>query len=229
MWSDSVSLVFLIWAESPRRKNNHQCFEINGVKFTSKLLGKFNVSNIISCVCYLKYIGFELRKIAELVAVIDPVPGRFNSYNIKGRTFIIDYAHTPDGLENVLKLCQSIKRKDKKLVCVFGCGGNRETQKRKIMGEISSKLADFVIITSDNPRYEQRADIARDIEQGVASQNYKIILDRALAIRFAYEISNIEDIVLIAGKGEENYIDEQGEKLPYSDREEVLKLRNNND
>ena len=208
-------------------ENFKQKFKINGMDFSSNLLGKFNVSNILSCVCYMKNLGYSLEKLAELVKSVQPVPGRFNSYDINGKLFIIDYAHTPDGLENVLKLCLELKSKDAKLISVFGCGGNRETQKRKIMGEISSKLANFSIITTDNPRFESRETIADDIIQGMKNKNYLVILDRCDAIKYAYNIANPGDIVLIAGKGEENYIDELGIKKPYSDKNEVLKLREN--
>ena len=116
-----------------------------------------------------------------------------------------------------------------KLFCVFGCGGNRETQKRAKMGEISTKIADFTIITTDNPRFEDRLKIAKEIENGVINKNYVIILDRKEAIKFANKNSNEGDVILIAGKGCENYIDEKGEKIKYSDYEEVEKLRNKND
>jgi len=213
------------FASEIEAKNFKQNFKVDGVEFSANLLGKFNVSNILAAVCYMKNLGYSLEKIAELVELISPVPGRFNSYDINGRTFIIDYAHTPDGLENVLKLCLELKNNDKKLICVFGCGGNRETQKRKIMGEISSKLADFSVITSDNPRFEAREKIANDIVSGIKTSNYKVILDRSEAICYAHMISSLGDIVLVAGKGEEDYIDELGKKSPYSDKIEVLKLR----
>ena len=215
------------FAENILVKNLKQNFQIDGINFTSNLLGDFNVSNILSCVCYMKNLGYSLQKIAGLIENVPPVPGRFNSYDINGRMFIVDYAHTPDGIENVLKLCLKLKISDKKLISLFGCGGNRETQKREIMGEISANLADFSIITSDNPRYETREKIASDIVQGIKTSNYIVILDRVAAINYAYKISSPGDIVLIAGKGEENYIDELGKKIPYSDKNEVLKLREN--
>ena len=148
----------------------------------------------------------------------------YNTRVIKQKLFIVDYAHTPDGLENVLKLCKSLVL-DKKIICLFGCGGNRETQKREKMGEISSKYADFTIITTDNPRFEDKLKIAKEIEKGAMHGAYKIILDRVKSIKFADKISNEGDIILIAGKGAENYIDEKGEKKYYSDYDEIEKLR----
>ena len=157
--------------------------------------------------------------------MINQIPGRFNQMVIKQKLFIIDYAHTPDGLENVLILCKKIVG-GKKLISVFGCGGNRETQKRAKMGEISSKYANFTIITSDNPRFENRMTIASEIKKGIVGDDYIIILDRSEAIKFADKISNEGDVILIAGKGAENYIDEQGEKRYYSDYDEIEKLGN---
>ena len=114
---------------------------------------------------------------------------------------------------------------DKKVISVFGCGGNRETQKRSKMGEISSKYADFTIITSDNPRFEKREDIAREIEKGIVGKNYLIELDRPSAIRLALKKSDVEDVIVVAGKGAEDYIDENGVKSPYSDLAEIEKIR----
>lgn len=206
-----------------------QEFVIDGVKFKSPLIGKFNISNTLPAIYLLKELGFGLDKISELIYNLNPVAGRFNTITINGRLFVVDYAHTPDGLENVLKLCKSMNNNLKKLICVFGCGGNRETQKRKVMGEISTKIADFTVITSDNPRFEDRHLIAKQIEEGVINNNYKVVLDRREAIKFAYSISEHQDIILVAGKGAENYIDEQGIKTPYSDMEEIKKLRELNE
>lgn len=201
-----------------------QYFSIDGVKFESALVGDFNVSNVIACVGLLKHFGFDLFKIAEAVKRLLVVEGRFNTIVINERLFVVDYAHTPDGLLNVLSLCKKLKQPDKKVICVFGCGGNRETQKRAIMGEISSKIADFSIITSDNPRFEDKFRIIKDIESGMKNENYETIADRKEAIKRAYKISKEQDIILVAGKGSENYIDEKGVKAPYSDMGEIKKL-----
>lgn len=204
-------------------ENLKQMFYFNNLKFSSKFLGEFNVYNLLSSISCLKILNFWDETISEKVANLKQVAGRFNTIIINGKLFVIDYAHTPDGLENVLKLSNSIKGNGK-LYCIFGCGGNRETQKRAKMGEISSKYADFTVITSDNPRFESREKIANDIKNGLVNNNYKIILDRAEAIKFANEIAVAGDVILIAGKGAENYIDENGEKKFYSDFDEVEKL-----
>ena len=191
----------------------------------SKFLGEFNIYNFLAAFACVNELGVVVDDVQLMLDKLNYVPGRFNSLVIKQKLFIIDYAHTPDGLENVLKLCNDLKIGGR-LICVFGCGGNRETQKRSKMGEISSKYADFTIITSDNPRFEDRMKIAMDIKCGLLNDNYSIILNRSEAIRFADEMSDKDDIILIAGKGCENYIDECGEKKPYSDFEELEKLRN---
>ena len=194
-----------------------QCFKIN-------MAGRFNVLNALSVVSVLSHLGMSLDTISKGLEVLSGVDGRFNSFEIDGKIVIVDYAHTPDGLKNVLQTCREIAG-DKKVICVFGCGGNREKEKRPIMGQISSKLADFSIITTDNPRYEKREDIARDIEAGFNGDGYVVELDRAKAISCAIERADVGDVVLIAGKGAENYIEENGVKIPYCDLSEVKKYR----
>lgn len=197
------------------------CFD--NFNLTSPLLGEFNVYNLVSAISCLKALKFSLENLQEMVSLLKPIAGRFNTKVINKKLFIVDYAHTPDGLENVLKLCKQIAN-GKKVISVFGCGGDRETQKRSKMGEISSKNADFTVITSDNPRFEDRERIAKDIERGMINSNYIINLNRREAIKFAYKIAGVGDLILVAGKGAENYIDEKGVKIPYSDIEEINKL-----
>lgn len=205
-------------------KNFNQEFYFNNQQIKTNFLGKFNISNLTAALAAMSILKINSKNMAEKVLMIKPVPGRFNTIVINKKLFIIDYAHTPDGLENVLTTIKYMAANEK-IVCIFGCGGNRETQKRSKMGEISSKYANFTIISSDNPRYESREKIASEIEKGVLNSNYKIILDRREAIKYADEITKEGDIILIAGKGVENYIDENGLKTPYSDFEEVEKLR----
>lgn len=160
----------------------------------------------------------------EGLKTMKPVDGRFNSVMVGDVLVVVDYAHTPDGLKNILTACKEIAN-GAKLISVFGCGGNRDAIKRPIMGEVSSSIADFTIITTDNPRFEKREDIARDIEKGVKNNSYKIELDRAKAISFAISMAKTGDVVVVAGKGAEPYIDENGVKLPYSDMAEIEKIR----
>lgn len=191
--------------------------------FQIKLLGSFNLSNSLAVILSLLNLGYSFNEISQVLSKLEPVDGRFNTYFLGEKLIVIDYAHSPDGLSNILKSCRELAG-GKKLISVFGCGGNREFQKRKIMGEISTTLADFTIITTDNPRFEKRKDIAREIESGVKNKKYEIVLDRSCAIKRAVELASDGDVVCIAGKGSEDYIDENGVKIPYSDVAEVEKL-----
>ena len=196
--------------------NNNNLFMIN-------MMGRFNVSNALAAIAALRHFGIEMNVLVQAFEKMKPIDGRFNLRVVGGIKIVVDYAHTPDGLENLLKASRELAFQNR-LVVVFGCGGNREVQKRPKMGEIASRLADFVIITSDNPRFEKREMIAKDIEKGVTSSNYLIELDRSKAIDKAVKMCESGDVVVIAGKGSENYIDENGEKTPYSDFEEIEKL-----
>ncbi len=202
-----------------------QCFMLNKkLQICMKLIGKFNVYNALSAICVLKNIGLSDFEITKGLSEMQAVQGRFNFCNVQGKLVVIDYAHTPDGLQNVLCACREIAG-IQKVISVFGCGGNRDVGKRKLMGKISSSLADFTVITSDNPRFENCEDIVKDIESGVQNKNYMIELDRAVAIKKAIDLADNGDVVLVAGKGAEDYIEENGKKLPYSDMAEIEKIR----
>lgn len=209
-----------ILAVNEKHTKNGQSFDIFTIKGNQnikiKLKGGFNVSNALGVVGAGILSGLSLTQIAKGLEQLEKVDGRFNSYDLAGRTIIIDYAHTPDGLENILVACNELK-KENKVYCVFGCGGNRDKDKRPKMGRIASELADYVIITSDNPRFEDPLLIAREIESGVVSENYEIQEDREDAIRKAISLSKKGDVILIAGKGSEPYIDINGVKKPYQD------------
>jgi UDP-N-acetylmuramoyl-L-alanyl-D-glutamate--2,6-diaminopimelate ligase len=137
----------------------------------------------------------------------------------------VDYAHTPDGLENVLKAAREITPKDGKLICIFGCGGDRDATKRPKMGKIAEDLADKVIITSDNPRSENPQQIITDILAGFRSTADVIVEpDRELAIKEAYKIADVNDVVLVAGKGHEDYQILADETIHFDDREKVREI-----
>lgn len=211
-------------AENIETKDGKQYFNISNKNITVNLLGRFNLYNILAAFVAAKSLNEDEDKIIEAFKHVGAVDGRFNIYEVSGRCFIVDYAHTPDGLKNILNASREIA-KDGKLICVFGCGGNRETQKRAKMGEIAIKNTDFSVITSDNPRFESKKQIINDIKKDIVnSNNYITIEDRKEAIKKAFEISNVGDIIVVAGKGAEKYIDEMGVKTPYSDVEEILKL-----
>jgi UDP-N-acetylmuramoyl-L-alanyl-D-glutamate--2,6-diaminopimelate ligase len=183
--------------------------------------GNFQVLNLSSVVHSLLFFGFKLEQIALQIPKLSAPEGRMEMVKIGQKTFVIDYAHTPDALENVLKNIAGNK------ICVFGCGGNRDSAKRKIMGEIASKYSNFVIITNDNPRFENPQEIADEIFSGIAQSffdNCKIILDRKEAILFAEKICKNGETVVIAGKGSEDYQEINGTKFLFSDVEIVKSL-----
>lgn len=192
------------------------CDEVYEVKVP--LLGEFNVYNALACMTAATALGINKFDIIDGLKELGEIEGRFNIIN-SDITVIIDYAHTPDGLINILTAVNKLPHKE--IISVFGCGGNRDTDKRPKMGEISAKLSNLSIITSDNPRYEVPEAIIEEIVVGVKKVNnrYIKITDRKDAIDFAVRIASPGDIVLIAGKGGENYIDEKGVKTPFSDRD----------
>ncbi len=183
------------------------------------LTGQFNVYNVLAAMAVLLAEGMELGKITEALAKAPQVAGRFEKVD-EGQNFtvIVDYAHTPDGLENVLTTARGIAKN--RLITVFGCGGDRDRTKRPIMGRIAGKLSDYVIITSDNPRTEEPMDIIAEIEPGIkgVSQNYEIDADRRTAIRLAIKKARQGDVVVIAGKGHEDYQLVKGQVLSFDDR-----------
>ena len=234
MLCDSIKINYLTYAINSKISDftatdisfnfEGQEFKVNDEKAKIKLLGKFNVYNILAVVASLNDLGFNDCQIIEHLKNIKPIEGRFNTFNIDDKIIVIDYAHTPDGLSNILSSCREIANGGK-LISVFGCGGDRDNSKRKIMGEISSKLADFTFLTTDNPRFEDKHKIISDIKNGMINNNYKIVLDRSKAIFEAINYAKAGDVIVIAGKGAEKFIDENGVKIPYSDMLEIEKYR----
>ncbi|WP_169083315.1 UDP-N-acetylmuramoyl-L-alanyl-D-glutamate--2,6-diaminopimelate ligase [Paenibacillus sp. PL91] len=189
---------------------------------TLQMAGKFNVYNALAAISAVLLEGVELEAIAGSLSAIPGVPGRVEAVNA-GQSFavIVDYAHTPDGLENVLRAVQQFA--EKRIICVFGCGGDRDRSKRPLMGSIAVKYADYAIITSDNPRTEPPELILKDIEDGLIKgkidpSTYELLADRKAAIQKAVEMASQGDVVLIAGKGHETYQDINGVKYPFDDR-----------
>ncbi len=186
--------------------------------------GRFTVYNALAAIGVCSMLGCQMDAILLALAELK-VPGRSEVVDV-GKTFtvIVDYAHNPSSLEAILT---STKKHAKgRVICVFGCGGNRDTLKRSVMGEISGKYASFTVITTDNPRNEKPLDIIKQIEEGIKKGNglYKIIEDRTEAIRFAMKIAWNNDIVLIVGKGHETYQIVSGNKIHFDDREVAKKI-----
>ena len=187
----------------------------------TNLICKFNIYNILSCCVCAKILGFDMDTIVNGINQIKKINGRLNQYNLKkGSVAIIDYAHTPDGLEKVLENLRLINPNGK-ILTIFGCGGNRDKDKRYKMGQIAEVLSDEVFITNDNPRYENENEIIRDILNGIKTKVF-IDTNRENTIKTAIEKSKKGDIILIAGKGCETYQEIKGKKIPFSDEKIVL-------
>ena len=180
--------------------------------------GRFSVYNALAAICVAKKVGISSDKVIEALAQIR-VPGRSEMVeNKKEIPIMIDYAHSPESLQNILSAVKSYTRG--KVISVFGCGGDRDKTKRPIMGEISGRIADFTFITSDNPRTEKPEEIVAEIEKGIKKTkgNYKVVVDRTEAIKEAIAMATKLDIIVLAGKGHEPYQEINGEKLPYDER-----------
>lgn len=201
---------------------------IEGVSFKLKLNGMFNVYNSLAAISAALLEGVPVLEIQKALAATEPVAGRFEVIkNEKSPFCVVDYAHSPDGLENVLKGGRALldsHKNDGKLICVFGCGGDRDITKRPKMGKIAYDLADFSYVTSDNPRTEDPDQIIADILTGIPEMHkIKVVPDRAQAIAQAIENAEQKDIVVIAGKGHEDYQILNTGTIHFDDREEVEK------
>jgi UDP-N-acetylmuramoyl-L-alanyl-D-glutamate--2,6-diaminopimelate ligase len=184
------------------------------------VLGAFNVSNLLAVVGALVATGFEFDRILDAIAKLEPVPGRLERLGGGDRPLVVvDYAHTPDALEKALQALRPIVGRDGKLLCVFGCGGDRDAGKRPIMGAAAARLADQVIVTSDNPRGEDPAAIIEDVLDGIPGRAAEAFVDRQVAIYSAVHQARRGDVVLLAGKGHETYQEMAGERVPFNDRE----------
>lgn len=176
----------------------------NRFDLQTSLIGLHNVYNILAAIGVGLNYGFSIDVIKEGIAAVRNVPGRLQKIDLRQPFKIfIDYAHTPDALECILNAVREIT--ERKIILVFGCGGSRDKQKRPLMGRIASQYADYVIITTDNPRKENPKDIINDIKEGIISDNYDEIIDRKEAIITALKKAQLGDSVIIAGKGHENY------------------------
>lgn len=207
---------------------NGMLLNFNGKEFWTTLTGKFNVYNLLLVFGIAAELGFEQDEILQAVSKLKRVNGRFETFKSDGGIFfIVDYAHTPDALENILDSINDIRTKNERLITVFGCGGDRDHSKRPEMGNIATKKSTLAIITSDNPRTEDPGQIIKEIEAGVEPQNfskYTSIPDRKEAIKMAIKFAEPKDIVLVAGKGHETYQEINGVKHHFDDKEVINEL-----
>jgi UDP-N-acetylmuramoyl-L-alanyl-D-glutamate--2,6-diaminopimelate ligase len=206
--------------------------DVNNKQIWFRMIGEFNAYNLLAVLGVATLLGEDEDEVLMQLSKIKGAQGRFDKITIHGITAIVDYAHTPDALENVLKTIQGVRSGGEKIITVVGCGGNRDRTKRPIMAKIATKLSDKVILTSDNPRDEDPMAILKEMEAGVNPVDFRktlIIEDRREAIKTAGVLANKGDIILIAGKGHETYQEIKGVKHPFDDREvvkEMLKMLN---
>lgn len=202
--------------------------KINDSEVWVRLIGTFNAYNLLAIYGTAVELGIESLEVLRLLSELESVSGRFQYVVSNGKiTAIVDYAHTPDALENVLKTINDIRTKNEQLITVVGCGGDRDKTKRPIMADIASDLSDKIIITSDNPRTENPETIIEEMELGVAPQNYKktvSIIDRKQAIKTACQLAQANDIILIAGKGHETYQEINGVRHDFDDMKMVKEM-----
>lgn len=200
---------------------NGLLLKLNDNEVWVRLIGNFNAYNILAIFATAELLGLEKEETLRLISELESVSGRFQFIiSDKKITAIVDYAHTPDALQNVLETINDIRTKNEDVITVVGCGGDRDKTKRPKMGHIASALSTKVIFTSDNPRTEVAEVIIDDIEKGVEPQNFKktmSIVDRKQAIKTACQLANPNDIILIAGKGHETYQEINGKRHDFDD------------
>ena len=194
-------------------------FKLNDEEYFTKLIGEYNIYNVTVVIILLKLLS--VKNINEIIRNLDSPNGRMDMIHHKDNTIIIDYAHTPDAVEKIITNVSKLPHN--KVITLIGCGGNRDKTKRSIMGEIATKYSDYVIFTSDNPRNENPRKILKDIVCKLDTKNYKIIVKREKAIKKSIQMLSKNDILLLLGKGHEDYQIIKDKKIPFSDKKKVLK------
>lgn len=202
--------------------------DFNGHNLWVRLLGDFNAYNLLAVYGVAMELGEDEQEVLQVISLLNPVNGRFQQVvSPNGVIGVVDYAHTPDALENVLDTLNHFKKGSTNIITVVGCGGDRDAEKRPIMAQIAAKMSDRVVFTSDNPRTENPSAILRDMNDGVAiTQKKKTITleDRAEAIKLAVSFAQDGDIVLVAGKGHETYQEVDGVRHHFDDKEELNRV-----
>ncbi|MET7029973.1 UDP-N-acetylmuramoyl-L-alanyl-D-glutamate--2,6-diaminopimelate ligase [Sediminicola luteus] len=207
---------------------NGQLLKIDGDEVWSRLIGDFNAYNMLAIYATADLLGLEKLEILRLLSELENVDGRFQYFISKEKiTAIVDYAHTPDALKNVLITINALRTGNEKVITVVGCGGDRDKSKRPVMGHIATELSNQAIFTSDNPRTESPAQIIEEMEEGVEAQNVRKVLaieNREQAIKTACQLAEANDIILIAGKGHETYQETNGVRVDFDDYKKVKEL-----
>jgi len=207
---------------------NGLLLKINGQELWVKLIGNFNAYNLLAIYAVADLLGLENLEILQLMSELESVDGRFQYVVSKNNiTAIVDYAHTPDALKNILETINAIRSNNEDLITIVGCGGDRDVAKRPKMGNIAASLSSKVIFTSDNPRSENPAAIIESMEKGVSGENFNKTLsisDRKQAIKTACQLAKNGDIILIAGKGHETYQEINGKRIDFDDYKIINEL-----
>ncbi len=193
-------------------------FNLNNEIYKTKLIGEYNVYNLVIVIILLKLLNVD--NINKVIEELTTPPGRMDIIRYNDNNIVVDYAHTPDAVEKIIKEVSKIEHN--RIITLVGCGGNRDKTKRPIMGDIATKYSDYVIFTSDNPRFEKPKKILKDITCKLDKNNYKIIVNRKKAIKKAIQMLEKNDILLLLGKGHEEYQVIKDKKLPFSDKKIVL-------
>jgi UDP-N-acetylmuramoyl-L-alanyl-D-glutamate--2,6-diaminopimelate ligase len=237
VWTGSVKGPARLAAQNLRYEDGGLAFELTEgsetVTVRSTLIGDYNAANLVGVIGALRALGVPLADAAACVPDLTPVPGRMQRVAagaLNQPEVVVDYAHTPDALDKAVAALRPLAAaRGGQLWCVFGCGGNRDATKRPLMGAIAKRLADRVVVTSDNPRHENPAQILAQILVGISAQDgVDVIEDRRAAIGHAVKDADARDVVLIAGKGHEDYQEIAGVKHPFLDAEvaaEALRQR----
>ena len=202
--------------------------EINNLKVWFSLIGEFNAYNLLAIYAAATLLGEDPEAVLVALSSMHPVNGRFEKVPLKSKIIaIVDYAHTPDALKNVLETIKNARTNNEQVITVVGCGGNRDREKRPVMAEIACKYSDRVIFTSDNPRNEEPEAIIEEMKTGVSPAQFRktlTVVDRYEALKTALAMAKDFDIVLIAGKGHEDYQEIKGVKRDFSDRKTLIEL-----
>jgi UDP-N-acetylmuramoyl-L-alanyl-D-glutamate--2,6-diaminopimelate ligase len=202
--------------------------KIDGYHCWFKLVGSFNAYNILASYATAVLLKQDKSRVLTILSNLGPVEGRFNTLTSKENvTAIVDYAHTPDALQNVLETILTIRKSHQRVITLIGAGGNRDAMKRPVMAKIACTLSDRVVLTSDNPRFEEPEKIIEEMNKGVEPQytaKVLVIINRKEAIKTACSLAQPGDIVLIAGKGHENYQEINGVKYPFDDKEVLREM-----
>jgi len=195
------------------------------VDIESPLSGEFNVYNLLAAFSAVEVLGVKGDHAIENLTELSQIPGRFEKIDSRADfTIIVDYAHTPDALKNTMLAAQEMTGNNGRLITLFGCGGDRDIEKRPVMGQLASSHSDLVVVTSDNPRSESPESIISGITQGMDNYNFKAIEDRRSAISYALSEAKSGDVVLVAGKGHEDYQEINGVRIPFSDKEIIKEI-----